>query len=516
MEKTLFNQSDNHHPNKQDTNVQKIVIVGGGTAGWITAAVLSKERPDLSVTLIESQKIGTIGVGEATIPPILDLLNTLQIDLTSFIKATNATFKLGIEFQNWKKVGHSYLHPFGAVGQSNTGLPFYDHWLASTQDQSLNSHQTHALMDYSPAAKMCQQNKFYVPSNAPNTPIEAARYALHFDANLVAKYLKEYAIEKAVEHIDAKVEKVHQQNGIITHLLLDNDNTINGDFFIDCTGFAALLIGQTQGTDFEDWSHMLTVNRAVTFPTKVKNTIPVYTRSVAHKYGWSWHIPLQHRTGNGYVFNSELCDDQTALQTLVKQVGEQPLQPPRFVDFKTGVRPKSWQGNCVAVGLSSGFLEPLESTAIHMITRSIKLLLRYFPTRKSQPVLSSQFNKILYEDYIEIRNFLLLHYALSERTDSEFWLHYQQLKLPAELTFLIDLFKERGALHINSDRLFVNDNWYAIFEGMNIRPRETSSLLSASAQAGMNNLMTGIPSAIDAAVNQLPSHNDFIKRHCGA
>lgn len=495
----------------QQSEIAKVVILGGGTAGWITAALLAQQRPELSITLIESKTIGTIGVGEATIPPILDLLSALDIDLTDFIKATNATFKLGIEFQNWKKMGHSYMHPFGVLGQSNSGLPFYDHWVADSH----YSNQ-HGLMNYSPAAVMARHNKFHVPSNAPNTPIAGARYALHFDASLVANFLQKYAVKKSVTHIQAKVESVQHQGAVISSLALDDGRTIEGDLFIDCTGFAALLVGKTLGSEFEDWSHLLTVNRAVTFATKNEDDIPAYTKSIAHAFGWSWHIPLQHRTGNGYVFDQHMCDDNTALQTLIKQVNQAPQTEPRFIDFKTGVRPQSWIGNCIAIGLSAGFLEPLESTAIHMITRSIKLLLRYFPTHKHQPVLSSQFNRLLYTDFVEIRNFLLLHYVLSEREDSAFWQHYKQLELPEELDHIIELFKARGELYINSDRLFVNDNWYAIFEGMNVRPQEPSALITATAQQNMHTFLAQIPNAITSAVEQLPTHSDFIKRHCAA
>ncbi|WP_395339507.1 tryptophan halogenase family protein [Ningiella sp. W23] len=504
--------------------MQQICIVGGGTAGWLAALALAHfhksiedatGRSACQVTLVESEQIGTIGVGEATIPPFLDTLRSLDIDEAEFIKATGATFKLGIQFTHWKDRHSSYTHPFGQIGQNIAYQDFYHCFLKAKQhDDSL------AYLDYSPAHAMMRSGKFYVPSNASNTPIQAAAYALHIDAGLAAKFFRARAESLGVTRIEGKVESVetddHKEN--ITQLSLDSGRAVDADLFFDCTGFSALLIGEALNSPYEDWSEYLMVNRALTVQTEADaaNLAP-YTESRAQDFGWTWHIPLQHRIGNGYVFNKDMCSDEQALQTLHANLSTKAVNEPRFINFKSGVRRQSWRGNCVALGLASGFLEPLESTAIHMICRALRVFLRLYPepsNPSNMQIMAHEFNRTLSKDFEEIRDFLILHYCETRRNDTAFWQFYQNMSIPESLAHKISIFKTRGLLRPGHDDLFKDVNWYSVFDGMGVKAKSYDPAVDSVSLNTLSQNLMQMRTSIERSVSQLPTHNEFIRKHC--
>lgn len=495
--------------------INSIVILGGGTAGWLSAAILSHELASLPIEihLVESESIGTIGVGEATIPPFLDVLRSINIDEADFIRKTQATFKLGIRFENWLVKNHDYTHPFGQIGQPVGSIPFFDIW-----QQAYQQNLAKPFEDYSPAATMIQNGRFYVPSNAPNTPIEAAAYALHLDAGLAAKYFRQYAEQNGVKRTEGKVIQSHMEKDLIESLEVQTSSELvllKGDFFIDCSGFRSELIGKTLNSKFTDWSHLLPVDRAVTIQSRDTKLSPV-TVSRAQDFGWSWHIPLQHRMGNGYVFDSSLCPDDIALDTLHKNLSGEALTEPRFLNFTTGFRQQSWKSNCLAVGLSAGFLEPLESTAIHMITKSLKVFLKLFPHQIDAPELAFEFNRQMTEAFTEIRDFLVFHYCTSRRSDTEFWQKVTDVDMPESLKVKIQLLKLRGWIEPDAANLFKQVNWHAVAAGMSFLPEHASPLIESIDRKWGDALIQELPKKLQSACDHLPSHADFIKQHCPA
>ncbi|MBT0585902.1 tryptophan halogenase family protein [Alteromonas oceanisediminis] len=496
------------------TRIQHVVILGGGTAGWLSAAVLSHtlRHRSIQVTLVESDQIGTIGVGEATIPTFVDTLRSLGIDEADFIRRTQASFKLGIRFDDWLSQGQSYLHPFGQVGQPVNHLDFFHYWQSAYQRQ-----QAAPFEQYSPAAHMIAHNRFYVPQNAAGTPIQGAAYALHIDAGLAAQFFREYAEKRGVSRIEGKVTRVgHHINHDISHLEIERSKgteKVAGDLYIDCSGFAARLIGTEMDSRFTDWSDFLPVNRAVTVQTTVGELAPV-TVAKAQPYGWSWHIPLQHRTGNGYVFSRQDCDDETALNTLLRQVAGECVNEPRFINFTNGFRSQSWKGNCVAIGLASGFLEPLESTAIHLVSKSLRQLLKLFPETTDCAALASEYNRVLSEDYNEIRDFLVFHYCTTQRDDTLFWQRLRENPLPDTLQHKIALLKNNGWVDTPSQCLFQAVSWYAIASGMQTLPMRDFSLCDPAGTAQAQTLLQTLPKHIQRSVEPLPRHRDFIEKHC--
>lgn len=399
--------------------IKHVVIAGGGTAGWITAALLNKVLGKvIKITLIESSTIGTIGVGEATIPPIIQLNNALGINEQEFINATNASIKLGIEFENWKTTSHSYMHAFGSFGKDFPFCDFYNFWvkgkITGCEDR---------LWDFSLNYQAAKQHKFAPLNTIPNTQLPGLSYAYHFDATLYAEFLKKLAMSRGVDHIDAKIEQAEQcpLSGNIKSLTLDNTQQINADLFIDATGQRALLIEQTLNTGFVDWSHYLPCDSAVAVQSQGTSELKPYTRSIAHSAGWQWQIPLQSRIGNGLVYCSRYLSDDAATQLLLKNLPAEPITAPRVIKFKTGRRLKQWHKNVVSVGLASGFLEPLESTSIHLIQSAVTRLIKLFPHHGISETLVTEFNKQSVIEIEHIRDFIILHYKLTEREDSAFW-----------------------------------------------------------------------------------------------
>ncbi|TLU67139.1 tryptophan 7-halogenase [Thalassotalea litorea] len=500
--------------NVTENPIKKFVIVGGGTAGWIAAATLSKslQGSDTEIELVESDEIGIIGVGEATIPPLLAILESLNIDLAEFIKATQSTFKWGIKFEDWNRLGESYFHPFGTLGRPIDGNDFYQCWLKS-RAQGDNT----PLMAHSPEAVLSEHGKFFLPFEARNTPLQAAQYALHLDSGLVGKYLRTYAESLGVKRTEGMIECVQQHpDGAIKSVELKNGKQIGGDFFIDCSGFRGLLIGQTLGNGYEDWSEYLPCDRAVTLQTKGADEITPYTIAKAQKAGWTWRIPLQHRTGNGYVYCSKHISDEEATETLLNHVEGEILTEPKVIPFTTGIRDKAWDKNCLALGLAQGFLEPLESTAIHLVSKTMAFFLRMLPDNMPNQVLINEFNRRVKADYEEIRDFLVLHYCLTERDDSPFWQYCKDMPIPASLQQKIDFFNVAGGLIPGTEVLFQATSWYAVFDGMGVVPSRYNPVLDAIDYPKLKMSMDKGKQAIVNIVQKQPTHRAFIEQYCPA
>ncbi len=498
------------HPNA----IRKIVIVGGGSAGWIAAAMLSHyfQRGGCAIELVESEEIGTIGVGESTIPPFLQLLASLGIDEQAFIQATQASFKLGIRFEDWKATGERYHHPFGAIGGPIGPHEFYQCWLRA----KAAGHPSE-LQDFAPGSIMAQQGKFMLPFKAPRTLIAGASYALHVDARLVARYLRDYAEARGVKRTEGIVSDViTHADGRVAKVRMKDGREIEGDLFIDCTGFRSLLIGKTLETPFDDWSDMLLCDRAVVVQTENVGAPHPYTLSKAEAGGWRWRIPLQHRAGNGYVFCSRFVSDDEARATLLGQLEGRPLMEPMFIPFRTGVRQRLWEKNVVAVGLSGGFIEPLESTALHLIYRGVDFLLRFFPDRDFEPALRAEYNRRMVADYEEIRDFIVLHYCTTQRDDTPFWRAVREAPIPESLKERMALFERSGVLREGVDDMFRNPSWQSVMEGMGVRPQRYQQLVDTVPYEVISQTLDQSAPMLAAQVAGLPSHGEFLAKNCPA
>lgn len=488
--------------------IKHVVIAGGGTAGWITAALLNKVLGKvINITLIESSSIGTVGVGEATIPPIIQLNNALGINEQEFINETNATIKLGIEFENWKAPTHRYMHAFGSIGKDFPFCDFYNFWLkghiTGCEDE---------LWDFSLNYQAAKQHKFAPLNTIPNTQLPGLSYAYHFDATLYAEYLKKLAISRGVKHIDAKISEVTQclTTGNVETLILDDNKQINGDLFIDCTGLRALLIEKTLNTGFVDWSHYLPCDSAIAVQTKSNDELKPYTQSIAHSAGWQWQIPLQSRIGNGLVYCSRYLSDEDAKTLLLNNLPADPITEPRFIKFKTGRRIKQWHKNVVAVGLSSGFLEPLESTSIHLIQSAVTRLIKLFPHHGISDALASEFNKQSVIEIEHIRDFIILHYKLTEREDSAFWRQCMQMDIPDSLNHKLNLFKQTGKVMREDDELFAEIAWQQVMIGQGLMPDDYSTIVDSLTNEQLSDLFISLKTLINSTVEKLPTHKEFL------
>jgi tryptophan halogenase len=495
-------------------SIKKIVIVGGGTSGWVAASILANQfkQEAMEVELVESEQIGTIGVGESTIPPFVGLIKNLGISEKDFIKSTHATFKLGISFPDWTNIGESYFHPFGSIGVRFGIHEFYQAWLKAKH----NGHPS-SLQDFAPCSAMAKEHRFFPPQQAQNTPISAASYALHVDAALVAKYLRSYSEKLGVTRTEGKVTEVKKRDdGGIAALVMESGKRIDGDFFIDCTGQYGLLIEKSLGVKFEDWLNYLPCDRAVAVQTEnIGEAIP-YTISTARESGWSWRIPLQHRTGNGYVYSSKFCSDEEATQRLMTFIDGKPITEPKIIPFKAGMRESIWHKNCLSLGLSSGFIEPLEATAIHLVQRGMDLLLKFFPDQDCDQVLIDEYNRRIRMDYEEVRDFIVLHYCLTEREDTPFWRHCKNMDIPPELKERIDLFKAHGTLREGVDELFRAPSWQSVFDGMGVRPAKYCPRIENLDYKLIEDALKEADMAIKDTVAKLPSHDKFLKENCSA
>ncbi|KRA61947.1 tryptophan halogenase [Caulobacter sp. Root655] len=495
-------------------HLNKIVIVGGGSAGWICAAMLSHyfQNGPTQVELIESEEIGTIGVGESTIPPFLQLIRTLGIDEQDFIQQTQAAFKLAIRFENWRKKDEVYYHPFGQIGGPLEVNEFYQCWLRAKQ----NGHPS-GLQDFAPATVMADTGKFMLPGKAQRTMIANANYALHIDARLVALYLRKFAEARNVKRTEGIVtDVVTRPDGGIEKVIMKDGREVAGDFFIDCSGFRSLLIGKTLGEPFRDWSDVLLCDRAVATQTENISPPHPYTLAQAQDFGWRWRIPLQHRAGNGYVYSSKYLSDDEATATLLSQTEGEVLRDPWVVHFKTGMRERLWVKNCVAIGLAGGFIEPLESTALHLIYKGMDYLLRFFPDMDADQTLAAEYNRRMTVDYEEIRDFVVLHYAVTQRDDTPFWREYQKVELPESLQQRIALFKAGAVLRDGVDDMFRAPSWQSVMEGMGIRPQRYQQLVDRIPLSVINNMLDKSAPMLAEFVATLPNHEDFLREHCPA
>lgn len=488
--------------------LQKIVIVGGGTSGWLAAAMLCHhlKRSQCEIHLVESEELGSISIGESTVPPFVGLIKRLGIDERDFMRATEATYKLGIQFVGWHQRKDSYFHPFGVIGRPIDQHDFYQCWLKARAQGDTSS-----LQEFSPCSVMAGQGRFFDPSRARNTPIGGANYALHVDAMQVARYLRHYAEARGLQRSEGKVIHVkRRENGFISKLVLENGREIGGDFFVDCTGFKALLIGKMLDVELQDWSRWLPCNRAIAAKATHVEPIPPYTRATAQTAGWSWRIPLRHRMGLGYVYASAFCDDNTAKTTLMRNMEGTLLEEPRIIPFTTGHRGQMWKHNCLALGLAAGFVEPLESTSIHLITRGMDFFLRYFPDKECSVKLAGEYNRRMTSDFEEIRDFIVLHYWATQRDDSPFWEWCKHITPPDSLRERLELFKEHGTLREGVDELFRQTSWQSVFEGMGIRPRKYCPRVDSIDSAQLASALKTAKAAIHGMVTQLPVHEQAL------
>lgn len=489
--------------------LRKIVIVGGGTSGWMAAAMLSHhfKREVCRIELVESAEIGTIGIGESTVPPFVGLIRRLGIDEQDFVRATQATYKLGIKFVDWQNRSTQYFHPFGALGKRIDGYDFYQCWLKARAQGDTSS-----LLDFSPCNVMAEQGRFFQPEKAQSTPIGGANYALHVDAAEVALYLRRYAEARGVLRHEGLVTTARQRSdGFIERVILSDGRQIEGDFFIDCTGFKALLIGKQLGAGFDDWSRYLPCDRAIAAKTASPGPILPYTLATARKAGWTWRIPLRHRIGHGYVFSSRFCGDDDARSTLLQSLDGAVAEEPRLIPFMTGHRREIWKLNCLSLGLAAGFIEPLESTSIHLIARGVEFFLRYFPDRDCDPALLREYNRRMTGDYEEVRDFIVLHYWATSREDTAFWRWCKNIQLPDSLRERIELFRSHGGLREGVDELFRHTSWQSVFEGMGIRPGKYCPRVDNIDSGRIRHDLEEARQAIRRMVKTLPTHDEFLR-----
>lgn len=497
-----------------DDRISKVVIVGGGTAGWMTAAALVRTlNHHLSIQLVESDEIGTVGVGEATIPAIRLFNQLVDIDEDEFVRETQGTFKLGIEFQNWGRIGDSYMHAFGQIGQSLGMLEFPQYWLRARREGVAGR-----LWDYSLNEMAARQGRFARIPRIPNTNLDGIAYAFHFDAGLYAGYLRRLAEGSGVVRTEGKVASVRRnaESGHVEAVVLENGSKVAGEFFIDCSGFRGLLIEDALNTGYEDWSHWLPCNRAIAMPTANVGAARPFTQSIAHKAGWQWRIPLQHRTGNGHVFCGDFISEDEATAVLLENVEGQPLADPRTLRFTTGMRKRAWNGNVLSLGLSSGFLEPLESTSIHLIQDGIAKLISHFPNRGFDPVNIEAYNRRMRFDYERIRDFIILHYHANQRTDSPFWVRCREMDIPDSLQQKLDLFRATGRLFRENEELFVEIGWFQVLTGQNIEPQQYHPLADALTHDELAGFFGDVGKIIGGTAARLPSHEDFIAQYCAS
>lgn len=448
-------------------HIQNIVILGGGTAGWMSAAALAHHfaKTGMNITLVESEQIGTVGVGEASIPHMQFFNKMLGIDEFEFIQKTQATFKLGIEFINWGKPSSRYFHPFGDYGQTVNQIDFHHLWLKAKK-LGLNAN----LEDFCLASVAANQNRFIPPNTQANSIYSTYNYAYHLDAGLYAQFLREYCQQKQVTRIEGKVEQVIQDpaTGHIQKLILTSGQTVSGELFIDCSGFNGLLIEQTLKTGYQDWTHWLPCDKAIAIAAHNKKTRAPYTSSTAQLAGWQWHIPLRHRSGNGLVYASHYQTPQAAQDLLLQSLPTQPLSEPKHIQFKTGKRNKMWYKNVVAIGLSSGFLEPLESTSIYLIQAGVETLIEHFPDLEFNAFQTQSYNQIMNSAYQRIRDFLILHYKMNQNNDSDFWRDCQQMSIPDSLQETIENYQVQGLLPDYQNGLFFKPSWLSVLHGQGV------------------------------------------------
>jgi len=495
------------------SKVLRVVIVGGGTSGWMAGAALAKLlRGSAEVHLVESEAIGIVGVGEATLPHIRAFNERLGISEADFMSWTRATFKLGIEFRDWGRVGDSYIHPFGTFGRGMGDVEFHHYWT-----RLVNSGETiPPLEEFSMACAMARENRFALPSTDPRDIASTFGYAYQFDALLFAPYLRTIAEGLGARRTEGLVVAVERdgESGNIVAVTLNNGERIEGDLFIDCSGFRSLLLGDALGEPFEDWSHWLPADRAVAMPCHTRTALTPYTSAIAMPSGWRWRIPLQHRTGNGYVYSSSFVSDDEAANALREAAEGEPIAEPRLLRFKAGRRKRSWVKNCVAIGLASGFLEPLESTSIYLVQAAITALVELFPDGSEPTVERDEFNRLIDLEYDRIRDFLILHYHATTRDDTPFWDYVRTMPIPDTLNQKMELFRRRGRVEKYREGVFLDASWVAVYTGQGILPQGHDPRADRPPLESLALGTKGLHAKIRDSVAQLADHGAFIDRYC--
>jgi tryptophan 7-halogenase len=486
--------------------IKSVVILGGGTAGWMTAAALARfvVSENTKVTLVESDTIGTVGVGEATIPHIRVFNELLGIDEAAFMKQTNATYKLGIRFSGWGNKQSEYYHPFGDHGFPIDGIGFHHYWLAAKQlGINLQSFDS-----FSMANVLAREKKFTYPSADPDHVLSTFSYAYHIDASAYAAFLRSYSESKGINRIEGDVTSImkNSETGFVESLMLASGISVEGDLFIDCSGFRSIILGRELGVEFQSWKHWLPCDSALAVPTENESEILPYTRSTAKSAGWCWQIPLMHRMGNGHVFSSEFTNPQDARDELWRNLSTKPLRDPALIKFEAGIRQKSWDKNCVAVGLACGFLEPLESTSIYLIEVAILKLLELFPVDKNYGVEENEFNRQMENEYLKIRDFIILHYAINQRSE-DFWRYCANMSLPSSLQEKVDVFKSTAQIVEYDSGLFMPPSWLAVYLGQNLLPSNWDSRLTHTKIKQAESLLKQIPEHLTQIANRITAHN---------
>ena len=495
--------------------IRSIAIVGGGTAGWMTAAALSKVLGTqyASMTLIESDEIGTVGVGEGTIPQIGIFNRLLGIDENEFVRRVKGTFKLGVQFVDWGRIGHSYFHPFGPFGVDMEGVSFHAFWLRLRELGAASD-----LSDYSLQAIAGQSGKFMraPPDAGPRSMLSRIHYAFHFDAGLYAQFLRELAEARGVMRREGKVVDVtlRSEDGFVQSVTLQDGSRIEADLFIDCSGFRGLIIEQALHAGYEDWSQWLPCDRAIAIPCESTVEPTPYTRSTARPAGWQWRIPLQHRVGNGYVFSSRFASEDEATATLLANLDGKPIGEPRVLRFTSGRRKRYWVKNCVSIGLAAGFMEPLESTSIHLIQSSIAKLLTMFPDRSFAPADIDRFNRITVTEWEQVRDFLALHYNATQRDDTPFWDYCRTMELPEALLEKYRVFQTHGRVFRENDELFNDTSWFAAMVGQLMTAQSYDPVADVLPLDETRRRLDDIRSAVKASADYMPTHLQFSQENC--
>ena len=495
--------------------VREIIILGGGTAGWMAAAALARSlNGKVTITVVESDEIGTVGVGEATIPSIVRFNEMLELDENEFLRETQGTFKLGIEFVDWAALGDRYMHGFGRYRQDIQLTTFEQVW------QAMNLRgRADRLQAYSITKEAAYAGKFMRPRlDVPDSPLADIAYAFHFDASLYARFLRRYSEARGVRRVEGRVVDVglDPATGDIADLALESGQRLRADFFVDCSGFRGRLIEVVFKAGYDDWTHWLPCDRAVAVPCAKTLPLLPYTRSTARAAGWQWRIPLQHRTGNGYVYSSPHISEDEATATLLANLDGEALAAPRTLKFVTGVRRKAWQRNCVAIGLSSGFLEPLESTSIYLIQSSIARLLSFFPSTVPSEVDIREYNRLSRREFEHIRDFIILHYHATRRDDSPLWNYCRSMPIPESLQHKMDLFQSQGRLFSEADELFAQGSWIQVMQGQGLRQRGYNPIVDVVDADDISSFIDGIRDAIQQCVAMMPTHEAFIETNCRA
>jgi tryptophan halogenase len=486
---------------------RRIVVAGGGTAGWMAAAAISRTLGKVvDVTLVESDAIGTIGVGESTIPPLVTYNRLLGINEAEFMRATNATFKLGIMFDDWKDVGESYFHSFGLTGKDHWSAGFQHFWL-----HGLTKGHDQSYDDYCLELVAAREGKF------AHLPDDRMNYAYQLDSTLYAKFLRKMAEADGTKRVEGKIANVEVdgESGNLATLVLESGTRIDGDLFLDCTGFRALLIGQTLGVGHEDWTHWLPCDSAIALQTESVGPAVPFTRAMAHDSGWQWRIPLQHRVGNGIVYCSHYLDKDAALDRLLGNIEGKVLTDPNVLRFGAGARLKQWHRNCIAVGLSGGFMEPLESTSIHLIQRAVLRIIRMLPAGEISERDVTEFNDQQMQDMLQIRDFLILHYKATNRRDSEFWRYCASMPIPELLEQKIELFRQTGRVFRKNEELFVENSWVQVMMGQGITPQSYHPIAEKLSDEELARLLGTIRDMVAGTVKSLPEHAAYVSQYCG-